>query len=82
VTWRILDPDEEFLATVSASGKVGIWSESNFQRQVIISSPIVWSPESPKFCRLITTVESGSQIVDRTEAGFGIRTVAFDATNG
>ena len=42
----------------------------------------LWSPESPKLYKLVTTVESGGKIVDRQETGFGIRTMAFDATNG
>ena len=44
--------------------------------------PMLWSPESPKLYKLITTVESDGKIVDRVETEFGIRTVAFDATNG
>lgn len=44
--------------------------------------PILWSPESPKLYKLITTVESGGQIVDRLETEFGIRTVAFDVEKG
>src|SRR5208282_5387329 len=32
--------------------------------------------------KLVTTVESGGQIVDRKETEFGIRTVAFDPDKG
>ena len=41
-----------------------------------------WSPETPKLYKLVTTVEVGSNVVDRVETEFGIRTIAFDPTNG
>ena len=47
-----------------------------------LSSPVLWSPESPKLYKLVTTVESGGQIVDRKENEFGIRTVGFDPEKG
>jgi beta-galactosidase len=47
-----------------------------------VESPELWSPENPKLYKLVTTVESGGQIVDRIETEFGIRTVSFDTTNG
>jgi beta-galactosidase len=44
--------------------------------------PALWSPETPNLYKLITTVESDGKVVDREETSFGIRTIAFDATNG
>ena len=44
--------------------------------------PQLWSPETPNLYKLITTVESDGKVVDREETFFGIRTIAFDATNG
>ena len=48
----------------------------------ISHTPILWSPESPKLYKLITTVSVDGKIVDRKETEFGIRTVAFDAEKG
>ena len=42
----------------------------------------LWSPESPKLYKLITTVSVDGKMVDQKETTFGIRTVGFDATNG
>jgi len=47
-----------------------------------VSEPILWSPESPKLYKLVTTIESGGKIVDRQETEFGLRTVAYDPNNG
>ncbi len=45
-------------------------------------SPELWSPESPKLYKLITTVEVDGKVVDRKETEFGIRTFAFDKDKG
>ena len=42
----------------------------------------LWSPESPKLYKLVTTVEVDGKVVDRKETEFGIRTVAFDKGQG
>jgi len=47
-----------------------------------VSSPVLWSPESPSLYQLVTTVESNGKVVDRQETPFGIRTVAFDVEKG
>ena len=47
-----------------------------------VGTPELWSPESPKLYRLVTTVEVEGKIVDRKETEFGIRTTAFDPDKG
>ena len=42
----------------------------------------LWSPESPKLYKLITTVEVDGKVVDQKTTEFGIRTFAFDPANG
>jgi beta-galactosidase len=57
-------------------------SERDFKRLLWIRSPELWSPESPKLYKLVTTVEVDGNVVDQKETEFGIRTFAFDPTNG
>jgi beta-galactosidase len=47
-----------------------------------VPAPILWSPESPKLYKLITTVSIHGEVVDQKETTFGIRTVAFDKGKG
>ena len=42
----------------------------------------LWSPESPKLYKLVTTVSVDGKIVDQKETAFGIRTVGFDKDKG
>ncbi|MEJ0091440.1 MAG: beta-galactosidase GalA [Limisphaerales bacterium] len=48
----------------------------------IPGDPELWSPESPKLYKLVTTVEVDGKVVDRKETEFGIRTFAFDKDKG
>jgi beta-galactosidase len=60
-------------------------ASKDFFGTIKIENPILWSPESPKLYKLITTVttaEAGGKTVDRKETEFGIRTVAFDKDKG
>jgi beta-galactosidase len=59
------------------------------QTKDVFATTKLWSPESPKLYKLITTVEimaggalMENGVLDRKETEFGIRTVGFDATNG
>ena len=82
LTWQILDPDGKEAAKVSESGKIKSGGESEIGRLAKVPAPLLWSPETPNLYKLITTVEADGKIVDRTETAFGIRTIAFDTTNG
>jgi beta-galactosidase len=79
---QILDPDGNSIAEIQAPASVGPRSKNEVEQVVSLKSPILWSPESPKLYKLVTTVESGGQVVDRQETEFGIRTVGFDKDKG
>jgi beta-galactosidase len=65
------------------AGPDGLFTtEYTAKKSTMLGSPELWSPESPKLYKLVTTVESGGKIVDRQETEFGIRTVGFDKDKG
>ena len=82
VNCELITPDGKSLKTFSAAEKLERKSQGVVKSATEISSPILWSPESPKLYQLITTVSFDDKIVDQKETAFGIRTVGFDATNG
>ncbi len=49
---------------------------------MIQKEPVLWSPESPKLYKLVTTISDGGKVLDRKETEFGIRTFAFDKDKG
>jgi beta-galactosidase len=84
VNWSIVAPDGQSIAEGGAhqTGEVVPNSETEYSREIGIRSPILWSPESPKLYKLVTTVLVAGKVVDREETPFGIRTVGFDSNAG
>ena len=82
VNCEIISPDGKSLKKFSGSEELDRKSRCALDLESKISSPELWSPESPKLYKLITMVSVSGNIVDRHETLFGIRTVGFDPTNG
>jgi beta-galactosidase len=82
VKCEIISPEGKTVAKFKESAEVNGGLCRDVKLDAKIPSPVIWSPESPKLYKLVTTVESGGQIVDRQETEFGIRTVAFDKDKG
>ncbi|MGH7954283.1 MAG: sugar-binding domain-containing protein, partial [Limisphaerales bacterium] len=82
VNWQILDPNGKIVATADDAATLDAGAKKQVEQTATVSSPMLWSPESPKLYKLVTTVESEGQVVDREETDFGIRTIAFDPNQG
>ena len=82
VKCEIISPDGKSLATFKETANVKNLGQRDVKLESHVTHPELWSPETPKLYHLITTVESGGKVVDGQETAFGIRTVAFDVTNG
>ena len=53
-----------------------------FETQLMVSNPNLWSVDNPYLHKMVTTITVGNQIVDSYETNFGIRTLRFDANEG
>jgi len=82
VNCEIISPEGKSLKKFSASEKLNRKSDGTVNLKTKVSSPILWSPESPQLYKLLTTVVVAGKTVDQKETEFGIRTVAFDADKG
>jgi beta-galactosidase len=78
VDCEIISPDGKSLKKVFRIGKVETRFRAAVKLETKISAPALWSPESAKLYKLITTVSSDGKVVDQKETAFGIRTVGFD----
>ncbi len=82
VDYEILDPDGKKVATSRANATVAPSSTREVQQKTNVASPLLWSPETPRLYKLVTTIRSAAKITDRVETEFGIRTLAFDPDKG
>lgn len=83
VTSTILDPRGNAVGKAAAAmAAIAKGGEQTYTQQIVVKQPALWSLEKRNLYRLVTEVEAGGQIVDRSETRFGIRTTAFDAEKG
>jgi beta-galactosidase len=82
VNCEIISPEGKSLKRSSGSEKMPRLSQSVVKLGAKLSSPVLWSPESPKLYKLVTTVSVADKLVDHKETAFGIRTVGFDKDKG
>jgi beta-galactosidase len=82
VKCEIISPEGKLLKQFSGSAKVKRDSRCTVTLESEVSSPVLWSPESPRLYKLVTTVSSAGKVVDQKKTIFGIRTVAFDPNRG
>ncbi|HWX21855.1 MAG TPA: beta-galactosidase GalA [Candidatus Binatia bacterium] len=82
VNWRILGRGGETVAAADATARMDSGGKTRVEGTAKVATPVLWSPEAPELYKLVTTVESGGQVVDREETEFGIRTIAFDPEKG
>ena len=82
VTQEIISPSGESVARLEQGLNVNSFLKAEAKGQLSFSNPVLWSPESPKLYRLVTTILLNHETVDREETEFGIRTFAFDASQG
>jgi len=50
--------------------------------RLTVSSPRLWSPDTPHLYTLVTTVKKNGEVTDTCENAFGIRTVSANAEQG
>jgi len=82
VEWEILAPDGKVRAQGRKPARVSKTAATSLAYEGTVDRPELWSPETPKLYKLVTTVIEGGKTIDRIETSFGVRTVAFDAQKG
>jgi beta-galactosidase len=82
VKCEMISPDGKLLGQCSESGNIRNNSRRVVKLESKLSSPVLWSPESPELYQLVTTVSVAGKVVDQMTTPFGIRTVAFDPNQG
>jgi beta-galactosidase len=83
VRWQILDASGKPVASAdSAPQQVAADSFAPFTATAKLTSPALWSPETPNMYSAIVTVESGGKARDAERVSFGVRTIAWDADKG
>jgi beta-galactosidase len=83
VSWQILDAAGKTMATAEAPAQViDVEGKVGFAASAKLSSPALWSVETPNLYTVIVTVKTGDKVRDAERITFGVRFVRFDADHG
>jgi len=82
IEWQVLAPDGKVRTRGRKPARVAGAATTTLRYEGTVDKPELWSPETPKLYKLVTTVMEGGRTIDRSETPFGIRTVAFDVQKG
>ena len=83
VVSAVVDAEGKVIGTVrSPQAPVTAWGRLEFEQEIAVGNPALWSPDTPNLYTLRTTVESFGTVLDQYETPFGIRTLRFDANDG
>ncbi len=74
----LIDAEGNTVATAETAGTVPAGSELEFQQEMAIGNPTLWSLDNPYLYTVQTTAEAGGRVTDRTGTPFGVRTFRFD----
>ena len=62
--------------------RVAANSEKEVTQKIIVATPLLWTPETPRLYNAQVHIIKINSIVDETEVSFGIRSLKFSAENG
>ncbi len=84
IVLKTLVSNENFKNAGSNQIKVEIPANSikEVAQTIIISKPLLWSPETPHVYQAQTQILQDEKVVDNTKTGFGIRSLKYTAENG
>jgi beta-galactosidase len=80
---ELRDPEGRVVARASVPARqVGADARVDVTARLSVKSPQLWSLQTPQRYTLTTLVKRGTEVVDRVDTPFGIRTIRFDANQG
>jgi beta-galactosidase len=78
----IVDVTGKIVAIKKISTRISHYVPSKVKLNFNISTPSLWTPETPSLYKAICTIQTNNMIVDKTETTFGIRLLEFDIEKG
>ena len=80
---QVFDPaGKQVGRVVTDAAPIAADGEHTYEQELVVRQPALWSLEERNLYRLVSEVESGGAVVDRSETPFGIRTCVFDGQKG
>jgi beta-galactosidase len=78
----LLDKNKKNAGSNQQSIQIPANSEKELVQTIVVSNPLLWSPETPDLYNAQIQVIKDKQVVDNTQTCFGVRSLKFTAENG
>jgi beta-galactosidase len=78
----ILDNSGKKVDSISTGIEIAAWNKYEFNQNLTVNDPQLWSPENPNLYKVISEVRENDKVIDNYETPLGIRTFYFDANKG
>jgi beta-galactosidase len=82
LTSVIYDESGRKVSSASTPVNVGRDTSVEFNQQLQVASPYLWSVEAPHLYTLHSVITSGKKVIDDYKSNFGIRTLEYSNTKG
>jgi len=82
IATSILSPTGTEVAKMESDCSVAAGGTQQVSQQTQLTHPALWSPATPQMSSAVTTISEGGNVIDRVTTPFGIRSLAWNATQG
>jgi beta-galactosidase len=79
---KLVDGKGAQVAISEARQSVGAGKMVEFNQDMVVKNPALWSTESPSLYKAVSEVFRNGQPAGKSETPFGIRSISFDAVRG
>jgi beta-galactosidase len=82
VTINLINPNGRNVASKQVTVDVPAGDTVVVNEQLLVSKPILWSPDAPHVYEADVTITEGKRTLDRRRETFGLRTLIYSVSNG
>lgn len=82
ITTKIANASGATVTSTALKQLIGAKQLFEFNRDIIVNNPSLWSCESPSLYNAVTSIYSNGKLVSIDTSNFGIRKISFDVENG
>lgn len=79
---RVVTRIKDATGSEIASGETTVQFGDEFEQNIAVENPNLWSPESPTLYTAVTELYKGDELKDVLSTRFGIRTIKYEAGKG
>ncbi|MDR1556988.1 MAG: DUF4982 domain-containing protein [Tannerellaceae bacterium] len=82
VSTTVLDPEGKVAGRTTSALRIEPQTKEASLHKITVSEPLLWSTEEPVLYTALTEIKSGTDLIDKLETPFGIRSLVFDGEQG